>query len=418
MIRQPICVLLAHVDHGKTSILDSIRETSVAEKEAGGITQNITAHSIELKKIKETCGDLLKKIKLTIPGILFIDSPGHEAFTTLRKRGGNIADIAILVIDINEGAKPQTLEAIEILKKYKTPFIVAANKIDRVGGYNPQNKPILQNIQEQSDHVIADIETKLYKIVQTLHENEFQSERFDRVKDYTKQIAIVPCSAKTKDGLPELLMILAGLAQKFLERSLETDLEKPAKGTILEVTEEKGVGKTLDVVIYYVKIKQHDTILIGTLDKPIKTKVKCLFKYEKGKLKEKKEVHASAAIKISSPDLEETIPGMPIRVANENESRISKELQQEIEEVTIDTDNEGIIAKADTLGSLEALISLLKDKDIKIKKAEIGNITKNDIAEASSNEDPLNKVVVGFNVKILEESQEVKTITNNVVYKI
>jgi translation initiation factor 5B len=418
MLRQPICVLLAHVDHGKTSILDSIRETSVAEKEAGGITQNITAHSIDLEKIKQVCGDLLKNINLTIPGILFIDSPGHEAFTTLRKRGGNIADIAILVIDINEGAKPQTIEAIEILKNSKTPFVVALNKIDRIGGYNSQNKPILQNIQEQQTHVITDIETKLYNVVQTLHEHGLQSERFDRVQDYTKQVAIIPCSAKTKDGLPELLMVISGLAQKFLESSLETDLEKPAKGTILEVTEEKGIGKTLDVVIYDGKIKQNDTILIGTLDKPIKTKVKCLFKYEKSKLKEQKEVHASAGIKISSPDLEEVIPGMPLRVANENENEIINELQEEIDEVTIDTDNEGIIAKADTLGSLEALISLLKDKKIKIKKAAIGNISKTDIAEASSNEDPLNKIIVGFNIKVLEESKEVKIITNNIIYKI
>ena len=418
MIRQPICVLLAHVDHGKTSILDSIRDSSVADKEAGGITQNITAHSIELKKIQETCGDLLKNINLTIPGILFIDSPGHEAFTTLRKRGGNIADIAILVIDINEGAKPQTLEAIEILKNSKTPFVVALNKLDRVGGFNSNKKPILQNIKEQQDFVQTDIETKLYKIVQTLHEHGLQSERFDRVKDHTKQVAIIPCSAKTKDGLPELLMVISGLAQKFLEGSLETDLEKPAKGTILEVTEEKGIGKTLDVVIYDGKIEQNDTILIGTLDEPIKTKVKCLFKYEKSKLKEQKEVHASAGIKISAPDLDEAIPGMPLRVANEKEKEIIKELQQEIDEVTIDTDNEGIIAKADTLGSLEALISLLKDKNVKIKKAAIGNITKNDIAEASSNEDPLNQVVVGFNVKVLEESKDVKIITNEVVYKI
>ncbi len=419
MLRQPICVLLAHVDHGKTSILDSIRETSVAAKEAGGITQNITAHSIELKKIQQTCGDLLKNINLTIPGILFIDSPGHEAFTTLRKRGGNIADIAILVIDMNEGAKPQTLEAIEILKNSKTPFVVAANKIDRVGGFNSNKKPILQNIQDQQDYVLQDIETKLYKIVQTLHEHGLQSERFDRLQDYTKQVAIIPCSAKTKEGLPELLMVISGLAQKYLEQNLEADLEKPAKGTILEVTEEKGIGKTLDLVIYDGKIKQNDTILIGTLNAPIKTKVKCLFKYEKSKLKEEKEVHASAGIKIAAPNIDDVIPGMPLRVSNEkNEAGIIEELQQEIDEVTIDTDNEGIVAKADTLGSLEALISLLKAKNIKIKKAAIGNISKNDIAEASSNENPLNKIVVGFNIKVLEESKDVKIITNEVVYKI
>jgi len=418
MLRQPICVLLAHVDHGKTSILDAIRETSVAAKEAGGITQNITAHSVELEKIKEITGNLTKNVNLTIPGILFIDSPGHEAFTTLRKRGGNIADIAILVIDINEGAKPQTLEAIEILKKFKTPFVIAANKIDRISGFKSNKKQLIQTINEQQDYTITDLETKLYKIVQTLYEQGLQSERFDRVEDYTKQIAIIPCSAKTKDGLPELLMVISGLAQKFLEKNLKTDLEKQGKGTILEVTEEKGIGKTLDVIIYDGKIKQDDTILIGTLNEPIKTKVKCLFKYEKSKLKEEKEVHASAGIKISAPNLEEAIPGMPIRVANKNEQEIIEELQKEIDEVTINTDNEGIIAKADTLGSLEALVSLLRSKKIKIKKASIGNITKTDLAEASSNEDPLNKIIAGFNVKLLEETKEVKIIIDDVIYRI
>jgi translation initiation factor 5B len=171
-------------------------------------------------------------------------------------------------------------------------------------------------------------------------------------------------------------------------------------------------------IIYDGTIKVNDTILIGSLDEPIKTKVKCLFEYEKGKLNSKQEVSASAAIKISAPELEEVIPGMPIRVANEREEELKEELKQEIEEVTIDTDTDGIVIKADTLGSLEALISLLRNEGIEIKKAEVGNITKNDIAEASSSEDPLNRVIAGFNVKVLEESKDVKIITDSIIYKI
>jgi len=407
------------VDHGKTSILDRIRGSSLAAKEAGGITQAISAYTIELEKIKKICGNLLKNINLTIPGILFIDSPGHEAFTTLRKRGGNIADIAILVIDINDGLKPQTIEAIEILKQYKTPFIVAANKIDVIGGWRfHPGKLILQSFNEQSEQVQQAMEMKLYTIVGKLSEMGLNSERFDRVSDYTKQVAIVPISAKTGEGFPEMLMVLSGLAQKFLEESLKIDVKGPAKGTILEVTEEKGMGKTLDVVIYDGSIKQNDKLLIGSLGEPIESKAKCLFVLEKNKCISTNEVHASAAVKISGPGLEDVIPGMPIAVANENAEEIKEELMAEIEEVMIETDNDGIIIKADTLGSLEALTRLLREKGIKIRRAGVGDINKSDISEASSEEKPLNRLVLGFNVKELERDESVHVISSKIIYKI
>ncbi len=419
MIRQPICVLLAHVDHGKTSILDRIRGSTLAAKEAGGITQAISAYTIELENIKRICGDLLKNINLTIPGILFIDSPGHEAFTTLRKRGGNIADIAILVIDVNEGLKPQTVEAIEILKQYKTPFVVAANKVDVMGGWRSQpEKLILQSFAEQSDQIKQSMEMKLYEIVGKLSEMGLNSERFDRVNDYTKQVAIVPISAKTGEGFPELLMVLSGLAQKFLEESLKIDVSGPAKGTILEVTEEKGMGKTLDTVIYDGTIKQNDKILVGSLGEPIETKAKCLFVLEKNMCAPANEVHASAAVKISGPGLDNVIPGMPVAVANENAEEIREELMQEVEEVMIETDQDGIIIKADTLGSLEALTRLLREKGIKIRRAGVGDINKNDVSEASSEENSLNRLVLGFNVKELEKDESVHVITSNIIYKI
>ncbi len=419
MIRQPICVLLAHVDHGKTSILDRIKESSIVSKEAGGITQAISAHEISMKNIKKICGDLLAKINLTIPGILFIDSPGHEAFTTLRKRGGNIADIAILVIDINEGLKPQTIEAIEILKQYKTPFVIAANKIDRLGGWHSdKDKLVLSNIQSQDERVITTFETKLYEIVGKLSEMGFNSERFDRVNDYTKEIAIIPTSARTGEGFPELLMVITGLAQKYLEDTLNIDVSGPAKGTILEITEEKGIGKTLDTVIYSGSIKKNDRILVGAIDGPIESKVKVLCKFEKGKQVPMDKVHASAAVKIAGPCLDEVIPGMPIRVANENLEEVKEEIMEEVEEAIIETDKDGIVIKADTLGSLEALTRLLREKGIKVKRAGIGDINKNDINEACSESDELNKLVLGFNVKQCEKDDEVKVITDKIIYKI
>jgi translation initiation factor 5B len=419
IIRQPIVTLLGHVDHGKTSILDLVRGSSVALKEAGGITQCISAYSVPIENIKKICGGLLKNISLTIPGILFIDSPGHEAFTTLRKRGGSIADIAVLVIDINEGLKPQTREAIEILKNAKTPFVVAANKIDKIGGWrsNPELN-LLKDIEEQSDRVIEDMEAKLYRIIGGLSEYGFNSERFDRVKDYTREIAIIPTSAKTGEGFPELLMVITGLSQRYLEESLRINVEGQGKGTILEVSEEKGMGKTLDCVLYDGVIKQNDALYIGAQNRIIKTKIRCLFLVEQNKLKSVEEAHAACALKISAPDIDDAIPGMPIRVANDNAEEIEKEIRAEIQEVLIEEEGEGIIVKADTLGSLEALTNLLKKKGIKIKKAGIGDITKKDLAEACTDENPLCRVVIGFNVKQSEPYEGVKVFTNNVIYKL
>lgn len=424
MIRQPIVVLVGHIDHGKSSILEKIRGISITKAEPGGITQTIKSYNVALSTIKNICGSLLERlnIKLTIPGLLFLDSPGHAAFNNLRKRGGNLADIAILVIDIREGLMEQTLECIDILKQYKTPFIIALNKIDLISGYrsNPETSLIL-NLDKQSEHIQENLNKKLYEIVGKLSELGFNADRFDKIDDYTKQIAMLPISAKTGEGIPELLMILTGLAQKYLEKKLKIEIKGPGKATVLEVKEEKGIGLTLDIVLYDGKLKQNDTIVIAGLDSPIITKVKALLEPDSDtkKLKHVNEIGAAAGVKIIAPDIKNVIAGMPLRVANENIEQIKQEIQKEIQEVLIQTDREGIIVKADSLGSLEALVSLLKERNIEIKKAHIGDIAKQDILEAKSEKDELNKVILGFNVKLEKELHtDVKIITNDVIYKI
>ena len=140
-IRQPIVTVVGHVDHGKTSILDSLRDSCVQEDEAGGITQKISFTSYPMDQLKTACPLIDKNgIQLNIPGFLLIDTPGHAAFTNLRKRGGSLADLAVLVIDINDGIKPQTAEVIQILKHNKTPFIIALNKIDNISGWKKQDE--------------------------------------------------------------------------------------------------------------------------------------------------------------------------------------------------------------------------------------------------------------------------------------
>jgi len=421
MIRQPIVVIAGHIDHGKSSILERVKGISITKGEYGGITQSIKSYNVPIESIKKCCGKLLETLgqKITIPGLLFLDSPGHAAFNNMRKRGGNLADIAILTIDINEGVKDQTLEVIEILKQYKTPFIIALNKIDLMTGWRSnKNINIIQDINSQSEDIKRILDTKLYEILGVLSEHGINSERFDRVSDYTKQVAMVPVSAKTEEGIPELLMVLTGLAQKYLEEDLKFSAEGEGKAIVLEVQEDPGVGTTLDVILYDGQLKKGDQILIGGLNGTIVTKIRGLFEPQGKKLKNIEKIHAAYGVRISAPNLKETIGGMPLVVANTDLERKKEEIQTEIESVIIDTEHEGVVLKADTLGSLEALIGLLKKEDIHIKKASIGNITKKDLAEASSENIPENKVILGFNVKVLEEDSHVKTITNGVIYKI
>ena len=278
-LRKLLITVLGHVDHGKTSLLDKIRRSTVAAGEAGAITQAIGVSIIPISVIEKICGALLNhmKGKITIPGFLTIDTPGHAAFTSLRKRGGSLADIAILVVDINEGFKPQTIESIEILKANKVPFVVAANKIDLQHGWlYDKDKILLKNIESLDYQHQGEFEKKMYELVGQFGELGIQAERFDRVQDYTKQVAIVPLSAFTGQGIPELLMVMTGLAQKFFEEKLELHEEDNAKGSILEVKEEKGLGVTIDTIIYDGNIKVNDTLIIGSMNEPIVTKVRAL----------------------------------------------------------------------------------------------------------------------------------------------
>jgi translation initiation factor 5B len=430
-IRQPIVSVLGHVDHGKTTLLDKIRGTSIAEREAGRITQHIGATEVPIDAIYKICSTLIGDKEFKIPGLLFIDTPGHHAFTTLRARGGSLADLAILVIDINEGLKPQTIESINILKRFKTPFVVAANKIDRIQGWRPKKgAPFVRSIQSQTEEVKEALDKKLYEIVEVLFEMGFSTERYDRISDFTKNIAIVPISAKFEEGFSDLLMMLCGLAQKFLEEKLYTE-DKPAEGTVLEVKEERGFGTTIDTIIYNGTIKQGDTIIVGGFDGVAVTKVKALLKPKpldeirepSQKFISVKKASAAIGLKITANNLDNVVAGALLKVATEDFENIKTEIEG-ASKPSIEIADNGLIIKADAIGSLEALSFELKEKQTSIKKAEIGNISKRDVAEASTISDPLRKVVLGFNVKILPDADEelgksdVVVFVNNTIYKL
>ena len=196
-IRQPIVSVLGHVDHGKTSLLDFIRGSAVVSRESGAITQHIGATEVPIDAIYNVCGDLLKGKKFSLPGLLFIDTPGHHAFTTLRTRGGSLADLAVLIIDINEGFKPQTFESINILKEYKTPFVIAINKIDKISGWQKYNDLTSKiRIKKQNTNALSIFEEKIYDIIGVLYENKLNAELYYKIKDFRKTIALIPISSK------------------------------------------------------------------------------------------------------------------------------------------------------------------------------------------------------------------------------
>ncbi|BDZ72004.1 translation initiation factor IF-2 [Methanobacterium petrolearium] len=436
-IRSPIVSVLGHVDHGKTTLLDFIRGSAIAQKEAGGITQHIGATEIPMEVIENICGAFLDKleIKETLPGLFFIDTPGHEAFTTLRKRGGALADLAILIVDVNEGFKPQTYEALNILKMYKTPFVVAANKIDRIYGWQThEGSSFSQTYQQQPPNVQSALDTQVYELVGILHQEGFESERFDRVENFARQVSIIPISAKSGEGIAELLTMLLGLAQQYLKEQLQIETDAPAKGTILEVKEEVGLGTTIDAVIYDGIIGHKDTIVLTTPDDVITTKIRSLLKPKaleeireaKKRFKKVDEVVAAAGIKIVAPNIDNVMSGSPLRVAREDLAEVKEDILHEIEDIKVDADELGVIVKADTLGSLEALVNMLQEMEVPIRAADIGDVSRRDVINASivRQEDELSGVIIAFNVKILPsadkeiQNTELKIFSADVIYQL
>ncbi|MDM7934403.1 MAG: translation initiation factor IF-2, partial [Methanothrix sp.] len=319
-----------------------------------------------------------------------------------------------LIVDINEGFQPQTIESINILKRFRTPFVVAANKVDRIGGWRSvQNAPFARSLKSQSERVVEELETKVYELVGELYRYGFDANRYDRISDFTRTIGIVPISAVTGEGVPDLLLVLVGLAQKFLKDNLLLTATGPGVGTILEVKEERGLGTTLDVILYNGEFRAGDTVMVGTAHEPVVTKIRALLKPKplaeirsEERFLPVKRVAAASGVKVAAPRLESALAGSTIRVVTPSDDidALSREIRSELEAVRIDTENEGVILKADTIGSLEALVGELSSKKIPIHFADVGPVSRRDVVRAAAIRDPLLSVILAFNVEILPDA--------------
>jgi len=439
-IRAPIACILGHIDHGKTSLLDYIRGTVVQQREAAGITQHIGASFFPIEDIK----NFLKKSKeefaekqIKLPGLLVVDTPGHAAFLNLRKRGGAVADIAILVIDVISGSQPITWESVRILRERGTPFVIAANKIDRIPGWKPiKDADFLDTYKQQKDHVQEYLDKSIYRMIGDFLEEGFKGiDRYDKIKDFTEKIAIVPTSAVTGEGISTLLLVLMGLVQQYLTKNLQFS-EGSAEGVVLEVKKERGYGKTLDVLIYNGILGKGDDFIVGGLEKPVVSRVRALLlpkpldeiRDPRQRFDSVEKISAAAGVKVLAPDIEDVVSGSPFRSIGDpsNKDKIYEEIEQEVERIKIKTDKAGVVLKADTLGSLEALENHFSKQNVKISVADVGPIKKTDVINASivKEFDPYSAAILGFNVPILPEAKEeaqkenIRIFTNNVIYRL
>ncbi|CAH1777492.1 unnamed protein product [Owenia fusiformis] len=435
-LRAPVVCVLGHVDTGKTKILDKLRRTNVQDGEAGGITQQIGATNCPASAIKEKtsmCKEFAKK-DLKIPGLLIIDTPGHESFSNLRTRGSGLCDIAILVVDIMHGIEPQTIESIGLLKSRKTPFIVALNKIDRLYGWKPNPHSDVQNcIKKQGKNTRDEFEERVAEVVVQFAEQSLNATLFYDNKNPREFVSMVPTSAHSGDGMGNLVALICELCQSMLAKKLSYSEELQA--TVMEVKEISGLGTTLDVILVNGNIREGDTIVVAGTQGPIVTSIRgCLLPPAMKELRVKnqyehhKDVTAAQGVKIIAKDLEKAVAGLPLHVAHfPDEIEIFKEeLDVMLEDIlkSIKTTDRGVFVQASTLGSLEALLEFLRTSKIPYAGINIGPIHKKDVMKASVmlEHDTQYAVILAFDIKVEREAQEmadnlgVKIFTADIIY--
>ncbi|KAI0688802.1 hypothetical protein C8T65DRAFT_673829 [Cerioporus squamosus] len=395
-LRSPICCILGHVDTGKTKLLDKIRQTNVQEGEAGGITQQIGATYFPVEAIKTKTAVLNKdgKQEYKIPGLLVIDTPGHESFTNLRTRGSSLCNIAILVVDIMHGLEPQTLESLRLLRDRKTPFIVALNKIDRIYGWEPiPDNDFRSSLEKQKRPVQRQFEDMTKKIIVAFAEQGLNAVLYYENKSFARNVSIVPTSAVTGEGVPDMIMLLVNLTQQRMSDRLMYLSELEC--TVLEVKVIEGLGTTIDVVLSNGILHEGDKIVVCGLNGPIVTQVRALLTPQplrelriKSAYVHHKEVKAALGVKIVAPDLEKAIAGSRLLVCgpDDDEEELMDEVMSDLTSLlnSIDKSGRGVCVQASTLGSLEALLDFLKTSKIPVSGINIGPVHKKDVMRAAT----------------------------------
>lgn len=393
-LRSPICCILGHVDTGKTKLLDKIRQTNVQEGEAGGITQQIGATYFPVEALQKKTAVVNKDNSFTfnVPGLLVIDTPGHESFTNLRSRGSSLCNIAILVIDIMHGLEPQTIESMKLLRDRKTPFIVALNKIDRLFGWKKiDNNGFEDSFSLQKQAVQSEFEERWTFVRTQLAEQGFNSELFYKNKNMSRYVSVCPTSAHTGEGIPDMIKLIVKLTQERLTNNLMYLSE--VECTVLEVKVIEGLGTTIDVILNNGVLHEGDRIVLCGNPEPIVTNIRALLTpAEMKELRVKsqyvhnKEVKAAMGIKIAADGLDSAIAGSRLLVVgpDDDEEDLMDEVMGDLAHLLskVSKTGRGVSVQASTLGSLEALLEFLRVSKIPVSTISIGPVFKKDVLRA------------------------------------
>ncbi|KAG1787654.1 uncharacterized protein HD556DRAFT_1246519, partial [Suillus plorans] len=440
-LRSPICCILGHVDTGKTKLLDKIRQTNVQEGEAGGITQQIGATYFPLDAIKTKTAVMNKAGHLNdnsqeykIPGLLVIDTPGHESFTNLRSRGSSLCNIAILVVDIMHGLEPQTLESLRLLKDKKTPFIVALNKIDRLYGWKETPDGAFQeSLAKQKRSVQREFEDRVQKTILAFAEQGLNAVLYYENKSFARNVSLVPTSAITGEGVPDMIMLLVNLTQQRMSDRLMYLSELEC--TVLEVKVVEGLGTTIDVVLSNGILREGDKIIVCGLNGPIVTQVRALLTPQplrelriKATYVHHKEVKAALGVKLVAPDLDKAVAGSRLLVVgpDDDEEDLVDEVMTDLTTLlnSVDKSGRGVCVQASTLGSLEALLDFLKVSKIPVSGINIGPVHKKDVMRAATMLEKAKElaVILCFDVPVdkdtekLAEEMGIKVFKADIIY--
>lgn len=434
-LRSPIICVLGHVDTGKTKLLDYLRKSHVQDNEAGGITQQIGATFVPPTAINEQCKGVKKPEPLNMPGLLIIDTPGHESFTNLRSRGSSLCDIAILVVDIMHGLEPQTIESINLLKSRKTPFVVALNKIDRLYNWKlGPRKDIEEVIKGQDTNTKLEFEKRTNEVILQLNQQSLNAALFYQNSNPREFISLVPTSAHTGDGMGNLINLIINYSQHMLQKRLLFDLDK-LEATVLEVKAIPGLGTTIDVVLVNGFLKEGDHIVLAGHDGPVDTHIRSLLVPQplkelriKTPYKELKVAYGSIGVKVTGQELEKAVAGLELFVARKDADVefLKKECAERFGQAmkAIKCSEKGVYVQASTLGSLEALLEFLKSSKIPYSGVRVGPVVKRDVMKASImlESSPDHAIILAFDVKVERDAQEladqlgVKIFTAEIIY--
>lgn len=418
-LRSPVICVLGHVDTGKTKLLDFIRHTHVQDNEAGGITQQIGATFVPDSAIKEQTKYVKNKPRLVLPGLLIIDTPGHESFTNLRSRGSSLCDIAILVIDIMHGLEQQTIESIGLLKDRRTPFIVALNKIDRLYDWksNPR-RDVEDLLKSQPSNTKSEFERRSKEIILQLNQQGLNASLYFENPDTKTYVSLVPTSAVTGDGMGNLITMLIAFSQSKLVKRI---IFRPddLNATVFEVKSIQGLGTTLDVILINGSLNEGDKIVLAGYEGAIVTQIRALLVPHplrelrvKAQYTELKSVKGSIGVKVTGHDLDKAIAGLQLQVAKDDADieRLTTYCMKEFDAAMnkIKCVDRGVYVQASTLGSLEALLEFLKQSKIPYSNVRIGPVVRKDVMKISTMVEhaPIYACILAFDVKVERDAQE------------